>query len=383
MSQNPVAFMTEFESIRPKHSLPQQDALEWLAQAHARAEAVREGREENSELLFNKMMCRLERYACSPEKISSRGFEVDDLGSSDWEAMKIYRITSSTSLGLGMLERSRFYADVAKKVFQQLYPEKSKAPDHLIHVTCTGYSSPSAAQQIVDERKWNGKTNITHAYHMGCYASLPAVRMAQGFIASSYQKVDIVHNEICSLHLNPLDHAPDQLVVQSLFADGHIKYSLFPATLRDRTGFEIYNVHELLIPGTTDQMSWVSADWGMKMTLSGDVPRQVASHLEGFLKNLLGPSGFELEDILKDAIFAIHPGGPRIIDEIQDLLKIENHQTRHSRGVLHQFGNMSSATLPHVWKSILEDPEVKPGTLIVSLVFGPGLTIFGATSRKI
>jgi len=43
---------------------------------------------------------------------------------------------------------------------------------------------------------------------------------------------------------------------------------------------------------------------------------------------------------------------------------------------------MSSATLPHVWKAILDDDAVPSGTLIVSLAFGPGLTIAGAILRK-
>lgn len=377
-----MVILTDFESIRPQYTVSQEDSLKWLAWAHARAEAVQEGREENSNQA-NKMKRRIERYGCSPEKISARGFEVSDVGRSDWEAMKIYRIMTSTPLGLGMFERSRFFSKVANEVFQEFYPENSESPDHLIHVTCTGYSSPSAAQQIVNGRKWSDKTSVTHAYHMGCYASLPAVRIAQGFVASGSQRVDIVHNEICSLHLNPLDHAPDQMVVQSLFADGHVKYSVVPSGTPIQNGFELYDVRELIIPGTADLMTWVSADWGMKMTLSADVPRQVANHLEDFLRKLLLCGGFDVEEVLNEAIFAIHPGGPRIIDGIQDLLRIGNHQTRHSRAVLHQFGNMSSATLPHVWKAVLEDSEVKPSTLVVSLAFGPGLTIFGSTSRKL
>ena len=35
---------------------------------------------------------------------------------------------------------------------------------------------------------------------------------------------------------------------------------------------------------------------------------------------------------------------------------------------------MSSATLPHVWKEILDSDYEGP---VISLAFGPGLTIFG------
>ena len=43
---------------------------------------------------------------------------------------------------------------------------------------------------------------------------------------------------------------------------------------------------------------------------------------------------------------------------------------------------MSSATLPHIWEAMLADPEVEPGSLVVSLAFGPGLTVTGNILRK-
>ena len=86
---------------------------------------------------------------------------------------------------------------------------------------------PSAAQRLVAAKGWGAATRVTHAYHMGCYAAFPALRMAAGFLsapdslrASGLKRVDVVHTEMCSLHMNPLHHAAEQLVVQSLFADG-------------------------------------------------------------------------------------------------------------------------------------------------------------------
>ena len=38
---------------------------------------------------------------------------------------------------------------------------------------------------------------------------------------------------------------------------------------------------------------------------------------------------------------------------------------------------MSSATIPHIWNEILEDSAIKDQTNIVSVAFGPGLTMTG------
>ena len=73
---------------------------------------------------------------------------------------------------------------------------------------------------------------------MGCYAALSAVRIAAGFVPNASRRVDIVHTELCSLHLDPADRRLEQLIVQSLFADGMIRYSR-PAADREMVRHEL------------------------------------------------------------------------------------------------------------------------------------------------
>ena len=80
---------------------------------------------------------------------------------------------------------------------------------------------------------------------------------------------------------------------------------------------------------------------------------------------------------LKKAVFAIHPGGPKIIDSIAHGLDLSEEQVSASIKILKSRGNMSSATLPHVWQQILSE-NYEDRQPIVSLAFGPGLSIFGS-----
>ena len=82
------------------------------------------------------------------------------------------------------------------------------------------------------------------------------------------------------------------------------------------------------------------------------------------------------------AVFAVHPGGPRIVDAVQSALELSDAQVAASRDVLSRYGNMSSATLPHVWRDLLRSSAVEPGTVVASLAFGPGLTMAGALMVK-
>jgi len=120
------------------------------------------------------------------------------------------------------------------------------------------------------------------------------------------------------------------------------------------------------------------------MTLAREVPAMIGKELLPFLQKLLSDSGHEYKKPpgLEDFLFAVHPGGPKIIDSVQEILGLREDQVAASKEVLFERGNMSSATLPHVWKKINEsNPE--SGKLVISLAFGPGLTIFGSVFEVI
>jgi predicted naringenin-chalcone synthase len=59
-------------------------------------------------------------------------------------------------------------------------------------------------------------------------------------------------------------------------------------------------------------------------------------------------------------------------------MKLEPWQFSHSAKVLNHYGNMSSATLPHIWKAVWDDLSIPNVSKIISLAFGPGLTLAGA-----
>jgi predicted naringenin-chalcone synthase len=225
---------------------------------------------------------------------------------------------------------------------------------------------------------------------MGCYASLPALRIAQGFNSAPSalrsdgpRQVDVVHTELSSLHINPLFHTPEQFVVQTLFADGLIAYSVCDPSARDsEPALELLALAEDVVPDTSDAMQWLCSDWGMQMILARDVPERLVSVLSPFIEKLCDRACLTRSE-RTEARFAIHPGGPKILDRAQLLLKLRDEQIEHSRQVLLSRGNMSSATLPFVWMRIMADKSVPDGQVVVSAAFGPGLTMCGAVMRKV
>jgi predicted naringenin-chalcone synthase len=382
MTQSPV-LLHDFQSQRPKHHAEQGDILEWIAAAHARAELTlqRPATDEEREILTRKLRKLVLRFGCSTDRIGTRNAYLDDFTHTDWDRMRIFRLNEFPH-GLPAAERSRFYGEICGQAFDQFYGEETEPPSAIIHVTCTGYVSPSGAQRMVAQHGWGESTEVIHAYHMGCYASLPAIRLAAGLVATGKSRVDIVHTELCTLHMDPCQHLPEQLVVQTLFADGVIRYCASrPGSPAAGPGLELVATREEIVPDTEADMSWMASDFGMQMTLSRKVPDHIRARLGGFLDRLGASADLTSAQLVEQALFAIHPGGPRIIDEIAEHLGLGPAQVQASNTILRNYGNMSSATLPHVWKSILDDETVRPGTLIVSLAFGPGLTISGGLFR--
>ncbi len=384
-------FITQFRALNPTYTMTQPQTLAWLVEAHTRAEATLAARQAThfDEAKFRVRIAHaLARFGCSADKIGTRGVEFIDGTHTVWSNMQIFRLDERPE-GEGMLTRMRLFSDVAARAFERLYAEQERPPADLLHVTCTGYASPSAAQRLVSKRGWGSHTRVTHAYHMGCYASLPALRIAGGFVSAPSalrpdgpRRVDVVHTELCTLHLNPLIHTPEQLVVQTLFADGIIAYSVCDAPARNGApALELLALAEDVVPDSTDSMQWICSDSGMQMTLARDVPARLNAVLVHFMDQLCERAKLTKAERAQ-AWFAVHPGGPKIVDGVQTLLDLSDEQVQHSRDVLFSRGNMSSATLPHVWMSMLADQRVADGHIVVSAAFGPGLTLCGAVMRK-
>jgi len=383
-----MMMLMNFSVRRPQYELRQERALEWLSEVHSRAEGTLNGLSEPEQALFATRFAKvLERCGCGPDRISKRGHVSADLGSIDQPGLYDVR---QFPHGQGSAARSRLFSHVVNAYFEREYEHEAQAPSELIHVTCTGYVSPSGAQRLVADKGWGAVTHVTHAYHMGCYAALPAILMAAGQLglpeslrpSNGERRVDIVHTELCTLHLDPSDHTPEQCVVQSLFADGFVRYSLRePSTRKNARGLELLAVSEQILPDSAQSMAWSVGDFGMQMTLLRDVPDRIARALRPFVVELLAKVGLGVE-ALRQAVVAVHPGGPKIIDRVCEMLELAPGQVQASRDVLFECGNMSSATLPHVWQRMLEDDRVETGTLVVSLAFGPGLSVCGGLFRK-
>jgi predicted naringenin-chalcone synthase len=118
-------------------------------------------------------------------------------------------------------------------------------------------------------------------------------------------------------------------------------------------------------------MTWHVTDLGFRMGLSPRVPDVLSRHVAPLVTGMLERHGMGVEDI---SAWAVHPGGPRILDVVRDELGLTNEDLEPSRATLAEHGNCSSPTV----LMILDRIRDRADGPVVAMAFGPGLTLYAS-----
>jgi prepilin-type processing-associated H-X9-DG protein len=243
---------------------------------------------------------------------------------------------------------------------------------HLISVSCSGFYAPGWDVGLIQELGLSPDTARTHIGFMGCHGSFNALRVAQGFVAADPKAVVLICSvEICSLH-HHYGWSTDKVIANALFADGSaavVCRSAPQGQIPIQSKFQLIRNGSHLLAGTTSAMSWRIGDHGFEMTLSQKVPSLIEKNLGPWMTTFLAKEGLTIQDVRG---WAIHPGGPRILDACLTALSLSSEDVAPAREILSQYGNMSSATILFLLNRLQAEPRRGP---VVGLGFGPGLTI--------
>lgn len=244
---------------------------------------------------------------------------------------------------------------------------------HLITVSCTGMYAPGIDIEIIQQLNLNTDVKRTMINFMGCYAAFNGIKTADAFCrAEPDAKVLVVCVELCTIHLQYKDDL-DNLFANAIFADGAACILIEGKPIQTKyLGLEHF--HCDLLPQSNKEMAWHIGDYGFDMVLTSYVPEIIKSGINDFVYKLLTSSQLKPETI---DIFAIHPGGMKILEACEEALNIPKEKNKYAYETLRDFGNMSSATILFVLKKIWEDlkPQCDNHKTIFSCAFGPGLTL--------
>jgi alkylresorcinol/alkylpyrone synthase len=111
------------------------------------------------------------------------------------------------------------------------------------------------------------------------------------------------------------------------------------------------------------------------MGVARTVPAALATHVRPAVERLLGRNGLAVPDIRG---WAVHPGGPAILETVQRELALPPAALGASRAVLSRHGNCSSPTVLLVLDELVNSDAMDGGGPVVAMAFGPGLTLYAA-----
>jgi predicted naringenin-chalcone synthase len=301
-------------------------------------------------------------------EIDTRYSAIEDfsLAPKDWTFLDEHKKAS-------VEKRMQTYFDIAPSLCQKAILDcindesELQTITHLITVSCTGMSAPGLDIQLMQRMNLSTRIHRTSINFMGCYAAIHALKQANAICkADAEAKVLIVSVELCTLHFQS-DYSMDNVASSLLFGDG-----CAAVLVGNQKGiYEIEKFYsEVAFQGYHD-MAWHISSNGFLMSLSSFVPNIIAENIKPMLENSLTSMSISQTDIQH---WAIHPGGKKIVTEVQKVCCLRDEDVDVSRQILKDFGNMSSATILfvlHKMKSTITQANER----VYAVAFGPGLTI--------
>jgi predicted naringenin-chalcone synthase len=236
----------------------------------------------------------------------------------------------------------------------------------LVVCSCTGYVTPGLDILLARDLGLPPDARRVFIGHMGCYAAVPGIGVAADYVALNARPAVVLCVELASLHVQPPTADAQQVVAHALFSDAAAAVVLVP----DGTGPRVVEVASMTDTTMVDHMTWQVTDLGFRMGLSPKVPEVLKPHVAPLITGLLDRHGLGVSDV---AGWAVHPGGPRIIDVVGEQLGLDPAALAPSRECLAEHGNCSSPTVLLIVDRLLD--LASPGPLVF-MAFGPGLTLY-------
>lgn len=348
----------------PKYSLKQSDAIEKVFSTSFFAAGLGDflrGLYQNSGVSKRgSVLLKKDKSPDSPQQVFfTRQKNIEDMGPGTKERMMVFEKEAP----LLALESSR-----AALLDAGVKPGEIT---HLVLVSCTGFSAPGLDLSLINGLPLSPSVERVQIGFMGCHGMINGFRVAKAFAEQDPKhKVLLTSVELTSLHYT-YGQDVGALIANALFADGSSSCVIGTAGSNPRP-WVVKATGSFFFPNSDKHMSWQIGDYGFEMRLSSKVPELIGTQLKPWLLKWLGKEGLGLKDIRS---WAVHPGGPRVMDAVEKNLSLPKGTVDVSREILKEHGNMSSATILFIIDKLKRAGVPQP---CVALGFGPGLVVEAA-----
>jgi alkylresorcinol/alkylpyrone synthase len=275
----------------------------------------------------------------------------------------------------GFTEANQAYLEVALEIGERALLSALDAAkirpadvDVVFSTTVTGLAVPTLEARLAGRIGLRPDIKRVPLFGLGCVAGAAGVaRMNDYLRAYPKETAVLLAVELCSLTMQQNDHSVANLVAASLFGDGGAAVVARGAQQRV-AGPQILASRSRLYPDTENVMGWDIGTDGFRIVLSAEVATVAEKYLGEDVRLFLAEFGLTTSDI---ATWVCHPGGPKVIEAVENVLELPDTALDRTRESLRDNGNLSSVSVLDVLRANLAEPPV-PGSLGMMIAMGPG-----------
>lgn len=237
-------------------------------------------------------------------------------------------------------------------------------------VSVTGVASPSIEGRLMNRMRLPQRIKRIPIFGLGCVAGAAGIARAADYVkAFPRESALLLSVELCSLTIQPDDLSVANLISSGLFGDGAAAVVVSGSECAGAPGPEVVATRSTFYPDTEYVMGWDISETGFKIVLSREVPEVVLKNLGRDADGFLADNGLTRNDIQS---WAIHTGGPKVLEATEAALALQPGALDISRQCLRKTGNLSSASVLFVLEEVMQNRRPEPGSWGILAAMGPG-----------
>jgi 3,5-dihydroxyphenylacetyl-CoA synthase len=236
--------------------------------------------------------------------------------------------------------------------------------------TCTGYTCPDVGSRLIAHMGFNRNVQRASMTGLGCAGALPTLQRATDFVRANPGRLALVLAvEICS-SCYYVDNTLETVIGNAICADGAAAFLLSANEQTNSPCPQIVDFETFLDTEQIEEVGLQHRNGKLRIVLGASVQHLAGPTIEEALQPLLRRHGLSQSDV---RFWVVHPGGRKVIDNVQKHFDMTDHQLRFSRAVLRNYGNMSSPTVMFVLDEVVRNGDPRPGDWGIMIALGPGM----------
>jgi len=244
--------------------------------------------------------------------------------------------------------------------------------DLIISTTVTGLAVPSLDARIAAAVGLRPDVKRVPLVGLGCVAGAAGVARLHDYLVGHPDEVAVlVSVELCSLTVQRDDPSVPNLVASGLFGDGAAAVVAAGSAREhgDLQRVEVLASRSHLYPDSERTMGWDVTSTGLRIVLDAAVPDVVRRWLGDDVDAFLESAALTRDEV---GFWVAHPGGPKVLEAIEEALGLPRSATELTWQSLARIGNLSSASVLHVFEDTLRERPAPPGAYGMLMAMGPG-----------